>query len=68
MSQQQIEARAVEIQLLGLVILTDRVRPDSKSTISELQEGYVAPDWSTQSCSALLLVAVQHSIWMIGCC
>lgn len=43
MSQQQIEARAVDIQLLALVILTNRVRPDSKATISELQEGYVFP-------------------------
>ena len=39
MSQQQIEARAVDIQLLGLVLLTNRVRSDSKATITELQEG-----------------------------
>lgn len=38
MSQQQIEARAIEIQLLALVILTNRTRPDSKSTISELKD------------------------------
>lgn len=39
MSQQQIEARAVDLKLLGLVVLTNFVRPDSKSTISELQDG-----------------------------
>ena len=42
MSQQQIEARAVEVQLLALVILTNHVRPDSKPTIAELQEGYAS--------------------------
>ncbi len=39
MSQQQIEAQAVDLKLLGLVALTNFVRHDSKSTISELQDG-----------------------------
>lgn len=42
MSQQQIEAQAVDIQLLALLILTNHVRPDSKPTIAELQEGYAS--------------------------
>jgi len=39
MSQQHIEAHAVDLELLGLVALTNFVRHDSKSTISELQDG-----------------------------
>lgn len=39
MSQQQIEAQAVDLKLLGLVALTNFVRRDSKATISELQDG-----------------------------
>jgi len=39
MSQQQIEAHAVDLELLGLVALTNFVRHYSKSTISELQDG-----------------------------
>lgn len=39
MSQQQIEARAVDKQLLAIVCLTNQIRPDSKPTITELQEG-----------------------------
>lgn len=41
MTQQQVEASAVNMQLLCLVVLTDNVRPDSKATITQLQEGYV---------------------------
>ena len=39
MSQQQIEAWVVDLRLLGLVVLTNFVRHDSKATISELQDG-----------------------------
>lgn len=39
MSQQQIEAQAIDFELLGLVVLTNHVRRDSKATVSELQEG-----------------------------
>ena len=40
MSQQQIDAQAVDVELLALVILTNHVRHDSKATVSELQERY----------------------------
>ena len=39
MTQQQVEACAVHMQLLSLVVLTNNVRPDSKDTITHLQEG-----------------------------
>ena len=37
MSQQQIEASAVDMQLLGLVILTNSVRSDSRETVQQIQ-------------------------------
>ena len=39
MTQQQVEASAVDMQLLGLVVLTNSVRDDSKDTISQVQDG-----------------------------
>lgn len=39
MTQQQIEAAATDMQLLGLVVLTNSVRDDSRDTISQVQEG-----------------------------
>ncbi|DBA94075.1 TPA: hypothetical protein ACH3X1_001723 [Trebouxia sp. C0004] len=39
MTQQQVEACAVHMQLLSLVVLTNNVRPDSKDTIAHLQDG-----------------------------
>ena len=39
MTQQQVEACAVHMQLLSLVVLTNNVRSDSKDTITHLQEG-----------------------------
>ena len=39
MTQQQVEAAAVNLQLLGLVVLTNSVRPDSKETITQVQDG-----------------------------
>ncbi|KAL0043037.1 hypothetical protein WJX79_007543 [Trebouxia sp. C0005] len=39
MTQQQVEAAAVTLQLLGLVVLNNSVRPDSKETISQVQDG-----------------------------
>ena len=41
MTSQQVEARATNMRLLCLVVLTNNVRPDSKDTIAHLQEGYV---------------------------
>ncbi|KAL0030049.1 hypothetical protein WJX79_003470 [Trebouxia sp. C0005] len=39
MTQQQVEACAVHMQLLSLVVLTNNVRSDSKDTIAHLQDG-----------------------------
>ena len=39
MSQQQLEAAASHMQLLGLVILANTVRPGSRETISLVQDG-----------------------------
>ena len=41
MSQQAIEAAAVGMVLLGLVVLANSIRDDSVTTIKALQEGYV---------------------------
>lgn len=38
MTQQQIEASAVNMQLLSLVVLANNVRSDSKATITQLQD------------------------------
>ncbi|KAL3153346.1 hypothetical protein ABBQ38_011686 [Trebouxia sp. C0009 RCD-2024] len=39
MPQQQLEAAASHMQLLGLVVLANTVRPDSRETISLVQDG-----------------------------
>ena len=41
MTQQQVETHVTHMELLCLMVLTNNIRPDSKETISELQEGYV---------------------------
>lgn len=38
MSQQAIEAAAVNMEMLSLVVLTNSIREDSVATIKELQE------------------------------
>lgn len=40
MSQQQLEKHCSQIDLLALVVLTKHVRPDSKDTVAQLQQGY----------------------------
>ncbi len=39
MTQHQVEACAVHMHLLSLVVLTNNVRSDSKDTIAHLQDG-----------------------------
>ncbi|DBA98830.1 TPA: hypothetical protein ACH3X1_014592 [Trebouxia sp. C0004] len=39
MTQQQVEAHVTHMELLCLMVLTNNIRPDSKSTITELQDG-----------------------------
>ena len=39
MTQQQVQEQATDFALLGLIVLTNRVRPDSRDTIVELQQG-----------------------------
>ena len=38
MSHQDIEARAENLEMLSLIVLTNHIRPDSKTTIRELQD------------------------------
>ena len=40
MSLQQMETAAFSFELLGLIVLTNPVRPDSKDTINKLQDKY----------------------------
>ena len=39
MTQQQIEACAIDMELIALIVLTNSVRADSKDTISQVQDG-----------------------------
>ena len=39
MSQQQVSAHAIGFELLCLIVLANHVRPDSKETITQLQDG-----------------------------
>ena len=39
LSQQQLEMQCSQIELLALVVLTNHVRPDSRDTITQLQDG-----------------------------
>ncbi len=48
MTQHQVEACAVHMNLLSLVVLTNNVRSDSKDTIAHLQ-----PTWSRMIKSVL---------------
>lgn len=38
MSQQQLERQVDQFQLLGLLVLSNHLRPDSKGTVTELQQ------------------------------
>ncbi len=38
MSQQEIESHAHKLELLSVIVLTNHVRPDSKATITQLQD------------------------------
>ncbi len=40
MSLAQLEAHAGELQLLGIVVLSNPIKADSKDTIAELQDRY----------------------------
>ena len=39
MSLAQIEAHALQLELLSLLVLSNQIRPDSKGTITQLQQG-----------------------------
>lgn len=50
MSQRDVERHAGQLKLLGLIILSNHVNPDSKETVQQLQERYVpvhsiTPKW-----------------------
>lgn len=38
-SQQQLEKMCTQVELLGLVVMSNHVRPDSRETVTQLQEG-----------------------------
>ena len=38
MSKQQLQQHAERFELLGLLVLSNHLRPDSKDTITELQQ------------------------------
>ena len=38
MTQEQLEAHAQGFELLGLLVLSNSLRPDSKATVTELQQ------------------------------
>ena len=39
MSLAEIEAHATQLELLGLIVLSNQIRPDSRDTITQLQQG-----------------------------
>ena len=39
MSLAEIEAHALQLELLGLIVLSNQIRPDSRDTITQLQQG-----------------------------
>lgn len=39
MSLSEIEAHALQLELLGLIVINNQIRPDSKDTITQLQKG-----------------------------
>ena len=50
MTQQQVEAGAINMHLLCLLVLTNNIRSDSKATITQLQEGYVLCSPTSSKC------------------
>ena len=58
MSQQQLEAEAMNFELLGLIVLSNPVRPDSKTTMTRLQDRW----------AGLILLRThmwQAGVWMV---
>ena len=50
MSQQQTEARAGQLDLIGLIVLRNNLNTDSKATITQLQQRYAST--ALQLCNA----------------
>lgn len=42
MTQQQVAAHASGFELLGLIVISNHARPDSRNTIVELTQGWVS--------------------------
>lgn len=62
MTQRQVEAHVTHMELLCLMVLTNNIRPDSKETISELQEGYVVMLSKHIPCCNVLQFAMSHML------
>lgn len=42
MSLAEIEAHALQLEMLSLIVLSNQIRPDSRAVITQLQQGYAA--------------------------
>lgn len=40
MSLPEIEAHALQLEMLSLIVLSNQIRPDSRGVINQLQQGY----------------------------
>ena len=58
MTQQQIEAHVIHMDLLCLMVLTNSIRPDSEDTISQLQHGCAQSQLLCTLCCAMLCYAM----------
>jgi cation-transporting ATPase 13A3/4/5 len=66
-SQQQLEA-AVPLQLVGLAVLSNPLRPDSAGAIQDLQNALVGHSWSCwQQAATAAEVTAQHVLCVASC-
>ena len=64
MTQQQVEDQAGPFHLLGLIILSNHINPQSKATVKQLQEGWVdLPTWAHVGCHH----SAKPGVWMLMC-
>lgn len=50
LSQKQLEKHATKLELLGLIVLTNPIKPDSRNTVTELQDKYGSTHLCTHCC------------------
>lgn len=44
MSLPEIEANALQLEMLSLIILSNQINPDSRGVINQLQQGYAVSE------------------------